>query len=274
MQAGKLHTLKKWLTVSEAAQHLTTALGELVADADVLRLGLDGHLAISVSFANPTPAIPCTGQAGEAIVMLSGVHDLPMTGLERHDVQCRHHSMLGLPWVIPQGVEEVLVQDSDGQVYALRQGFGYSYEAQTREIAVPMGSLPEDSFLVVRPESLASFVESMDSESPSDEDGLEGALREAGANLDVLPAKPSVAAGLAGSAETPEQRRARLLDVLEAEERSGGNYGALARASRREGVDRSNMSKLINKARAERTEKARGSMGWGSQLAQVRKRTG
>ena len=267
MQAGKLHTLKKWQTVTEAARHLTTVLGEPVAGPDILRLGLDGHLVLSVNLANPTPAITPTGQAGEAIVMLSGVHDLPMTGLERHDVQCRFHSMLGLPWVMPQGVEEVLVRDDDGHVYALRQGCGYPREAQAREIVVPMGALPDDGFLVVRAESLASFVESLDSESTKDENDLENALKEAGA-------KPPVVVGLTGSAEAPAQRRARFLQVFEAEERSGGTYGALGRAALSEGVDRSNMRKLIDKARAERTEKARSGIGWGAQLTQGSKRTG
>jgi hypothetical protein len=188
MQAGKLHTLKKWQTVTEAARHLTTVLGEPVAGADILRLGLDGHLVLSVNLINPVPAVLCTGQTVEAIVMLSGVHDLPMTGLERHDVQCRFHSMLGLPWVMPQGPDEVLVRDTEGQVYALRQGCGYPHEAQTREIVVPMGALPDDGFLVVRAESLASFVESLDSGRTNDDDDLEDALSEAGDTLGAVGA--------------------------------------------------------------------------------------
>lgn len=49
---GKLFKLKKWLTVPEAAQHLSIVFGEEVKEADVLRFALDGHLKLSVNFVN------------------------------------------------------------------------------------------------------------------------------------------------------------------------------------------------------------------------------
>lgn len=48
----KLFTLKKWLTLQEAARHLAIVFGEDVCEADVLRLALDGHLTLSVNFVN------------------------------------------------------------------------------------------------------------------------------------------------------------------------------------------------------------------------------
>jgi hypothetical protein len=48
----KLFTLKKWLTLQEAARHLAIVFGEEVCEADVLRLALDGHLKLSVNFVN------------------------------------------------------------------------------------------------------------------------------------------------------------------------------------------------------------------------------
>ncbi len=48
----KLFSLKKWLTLDEAARHLTIVLGEDVCLADVLRLVLDRHLKLSVYFVN------------------------------------------------------------------------------------------------------------------------------------------------------------------------------------------------------------------------------
>lgn len=53
---GKLFNLKEWLTVADAAQHLSIAFGEDVGEADVLRLALDGHLRLSVNFVNHTRA--------------------------------------------------------------------------------------------------------------------------------------------------------------------------------------------------------------------------
>jgi len=49
---GKLFNLKEWLTVREAAQHLSIVFGEEVSEADVLRLALEGHLKLSVNFVN------------------------------------------------------------------------------------------------------------------------------------------------------------------------------------------------------------------------------
>lgn len=49
---SKLLKLKEWLTVPDAARHLSIAFGEEVSEADVLRLALDGHLKLSVNFVN------------------------------------------------------------------------------------------------------------------------------------------------------------------------------------------------------------------------------
>jgi hypothetical protein len=51
-QVKKLHDLKQWLTVADAARYLSIVFGEDVTEADVLRLGLDGHLRLSVYFVN------------------------------------------------------------------------------------------------------------------------------------------------------------------------------------------------------------------------------
>lgn len=49
---SKLLKLKKWLTIPEAARHLSSLFEEAVSEADVLRLSLDGHLKLSVNFVN------------------------------------------------------------------------------------------------------------------------------------------------------------------------------------------------------------------------------
>lgn len=49
---SKLFKLKEWLTVPDAARHLSIAFGEEVSEPDVLRLALDGHLKLSVNFVN------------------------------------------------------------------------------------------------------------------------------------------------------------------------------------------------------------------------------
>ena len=53
---SKLFNLKVWLTVPDAAKHLSIVFGEEVSAADVLRLALDGHLKLSVNFVNKARA--------------------------------------------------------------------------------------------------------------------------------------------------------------------------------------------------------------------------
>ena len=50
---SKLFKLKEWLTVSEAVKHLSVLFGEEVAESDLLRLGLDGYLDLSVVLFEP-----------------------------------------------------------------------------------------------------------------------------------------------------------------------------------------------------------------------------
>jgi hypothetical protein len=50
---SKLFKLKNWLTIDEAARHLSGAFTESVTEADVLRLALDERLKLSVNFVNP-----------------------------------------------------------------------------------------------------------------------------------------------------------------------------------------------------------------------------
>ena len=76
----------------------------------------------------------------------------------------------------------------------------------------------------------------------------------------------------APASETPEQRRARWLAMLEVEEKRE-KRGALQRVADREGVDRSNMRKDIEKARAIRTEQNQAGF-FVSQLVQNGKRKG
>jgi hypothetical protein len=55
---SKLFKLKKWLTLPEAARHLSGICGEEVTEADILRLALDKHLTLSVNFVNYTHVKP------------------------------------------------------------------------------------------------------------------------------------------------------------------------------------------------------------------------
>lgn len=96
------------------------------------------------------------------------------------------------------------------------------------------------------------------------------------AHIDISPVTSGSAKAAAQTlgkevlTETPAERRAKLLAMFEAEEQRE-KRGALQRLADREGSDRSNLGKLIAKAKVERDEKAREG-GWTSQLVQNGKR--
>lgn len=73
---SKLFKLKEWLTVEEAARHLSTVLGEEVAIADIYRLALDGHLVLSMSFPNHT-----YGNLGQVVGIEQAKRFKPPAGL-------------------------------------------------------------------------------------------------------------------------------------------------------------------------------------------------
>jgi hypothetical protein len=53
---SKLFKLKEWLTLDEAANHISTVLGEPVTLADIYRLSLDDHIKLSANFVNGAQA--------------------------------------------------------------------------------------------------------------------------------------------------------------------------------------------------------------------------
>jgi hypothetical protein len=127
-----LFTLRKWLTVDEAAKHLSVLFDEPVANAELLRLALEGELRLSVLFVNHARAkrgrivsvdeartIESAGPNGEKIFtlqgefiddgrvmeleseiqILTGVFDLPMVGAEELDVEHEYQMLTGGPAV-------------------------------------------------------------------------------------------------------------------------------------------------------------------------------
>jgi len=153
----KLLNLKEWLTVRDAARHLSILFEEDVSEPDVLRLALDGHLTLSVCFVNHTTgrcglAIPIeeasrsfvpsldgkrtlellSGLAidGERviewkpeIVTIDGVWDLTMLGPERLDVEHSYQRLTGGPDVTLQCLEAPVVCRADGTYCALQSSF-------------------------------------------------------------------------------------------------------------------------------------------------------
>lgn len=53
---SKLFKLKEWVTIPDAARHLSQIVNEPVSEADILQMALDGHIKISVYFPNRAKA--------------------------------------------------------------------------------------------------------------------------------------------------------------------------------------------------------------------------
>jgi hypothetical protein len=128
----KLLNLKQWLSVADAARHLSLLFGEDVTEVDVLRLALDGHLTLSVHLVNKreclcgplvqiqdakrdTRALDKNGQhpivgvsidddrvieCGDEIEYINGVWDLSMIGSERAEIESRSQALTNGPTVV------------------------------------------------------------------------------------------------------------------------------------------------------------------------------
>ncbi|WP_092148902.1 hypothetical protein [Bradyrhizobium sp. NFR13] len=153
----KLFNLKEWLTVADAARHLSILFGENVAEADVLRLALDGHLTLSVNFINHTrgrcgrvvsfgdarrTSIPLLDGGGsvsalegvrigedqvferdQEVVAIVGVWDLTMCGAERLDVEHQYQLLTGGPPVELILLDGPIVSREDGTHCQLQSHF-------------------------------------------------------------------------------------------------------------------------------------------------------
>lgn len=158
---SKLFKLKVWLTVPDAARHLSIVFGEEVSEPDVLRLALDGHLKLSVNFVNHAEArcgkiipideaefeeVPSLDGQGtvrlyggpilfaegrqtdvikleKTVASLAGIYDLPMIGSERLDVEHLYQQLTGGPAITLHGMDGTFVEGRDGLICQLQEDF-------------------------------------------------------------------------------------------------------------------------------------------------------
>jgi hypothetical protein len=171
----KLLKLKEWLTVPDAAKHLSILFGEEVAEADVLRLALDGHLTLSVYFPNTAkarygPILPlkdakryelpsldgktllhcCKGlrlnegevlELGDSVVTLTGVWDLTMLGAERLDVEHQYQMLTSGPAVDLVCLDGAIVSRGDGTAAQLVAHFANNEFFNKKNLAEPRDNL-------------------------------------------------------------------------------------------------------------------------------------
>jgi hypothetical protein len=102
MTASALLKLREWLSLEEAADELSTRLGDLAKPADVLRLALDDHLKLSVILPPGTEAMSVANDGEEEPTVrrpVDGLWDLPMIAAGRQHVEHEINRLRGHRWV-------------------------------------------------------------------------------------------------------------------------------------------------------------------------------
>jgi hypothetical protein len=113
-----LRRLQDWLTLHETATELSAALGETVADHDVLRLALDGHLKLSIYLPGKVSA-RCEWRLDPAIDPkqtvreIQGLCDVPIKGRAKLQIEHDYHWMFESRHVPIDGPVGAVVETGD-----------------------------------------------------------------------------------------------------------------------------------------------------------------
>lgn len=190
-----MFTMKQWVTIPQAAQWLSTFFEEEVNEADVLKLGIDGYLKLSVNFfdcqfgklcpvikadvGEPPeeiykfiPEIGMVGKPKGNNYVLEGVYDLPLIGGERIDVKHKWQELRGLQVTPSVRLVNAYVVGREGQLYEL-QLFKASFLEKESTVFMlnphsfpedynPTSSLPQNSEIVIRTQALRELTSSYD----------------------------------------------------------------------------------------------------------------
>jgi hypothetical protein len=192
----KLFSLKSWFTLFDASLYLSSSLGEPVSESDILRLALDHKLRLSVIFVdgalaslltpvaeseieyNEVPTLNGKGTLklaanGPVVYTASGAalqsqddrvfwledeepYDLMMMGGERADVQRRFWTLANMAMEESTNIDGTFVSGG-GRFFQLMAPH------TTRESGhYPIGSLPEGAVFVLRRESIAALLKSLE----------------------------------------------------------------------------------------------------------------
>jgi len=169
MSSAKLLRLREWLDLPEAASHLSAVLQEPIAVADLLLLGLEGQLPLSLHLPTGHSCLCQQGHAEKASLPVrqpvEGIWDLVHEGAGRRQLEHEYHWLKDLSFISMEGCRGALVQ-RDGLRCQLSPDPGATGFAPRSASAFPEGSL-----LVLRKTVLDEFAAKHDRsvERPLDE---------------------------------------------------------------------------------------------------------
>lgn len=186
--------MREWLTLSDAAQYLSSAIGkrsesaQRMGEADLLRFALDGYLKLSVDL--PTGTKGLFHRDGANVTTrptsrerIEGLWDLVMEGGGKQQVEHDYHDRAHLPSIRVEGITGAWVE-RDGmrrQLTPVRGRIGMSPK--------PSSALSEGSFFVVRIAALDALAEQVP--PASEAEGNAAATEPATAEGGIRPETPS-----------------------------------------------------------------------------------
>lgn len=155
--SGALLRLQQWVTVDDAARHVSDAFSERVTRTDILRLALAGELKLSVYLVNHAharvgkwvygeldhiiDALPDehlnsqskaalkkffskpTYELEKNIVVINGVWDLSMLGAEKLDIEHEYQMLTGGPEVTLVAIDGVFLERPGGVMCQIQESF-------------------------------------------------------------------------------------------------------------------------------------------------------
>lgn len=156
---SKLVDLQAWVSIERAAQHLSELLDETVSPADILRLGIDKRLTLSVRLIRSAPAGISRDDDDFEITRtrIDGVLDLPMFGDEHLEVERAIQRLLGKTELPTEAVAAILLTRGD-EVFLL-------LSSDDPKDETPASRLPEDFEFVVRTQALKDFAKTIETGS-------------------------------------------------------------------------------------------------------------
>lgn len=152
---SKLVDLQAWFSIERAAQHLSELLDETVSPADVLRLGIDKRLTLSVRLIRSAPAGASRDDDDFELThtLIDGVLDLPMFGDEHLEVEREIQRLLGNTEFVPEAARAILLNRGEESFLLL--------SSDDPEDETPASRLPKGFEFVVRTQALKAFAETM-----------------------------------------------------------------------------------------------------------------
>jgi hypothetical protein len=156
--------LREWLTIDQAAQYLSSAIDDEVSQADILRLGLDGHLRLSVHLPSDTkgwfhPDNVDTTTRPTSMTRIEGLWDVLIVGAGKRQIEHDYHFLADLPFISIDGIAGAWVE-RDGERRQL-EPFRGSTGLSTR----PPSAFSESGVLAVRVSELESFATRVSSDT-------------------------------------------------------------------------------------------------------------